>query len=143
MGTDEAAEACAALQRSDRVRNAGARVARRAVRRHLLLTGAFLALAVVTVGVIDSWVQQNWAQSVSIGLVFVLLTVGLLRVDRAASVRAVPARVPLFVALLVSGFAAIAVGAVADHYATRSVAVAAAAGAAFAVWAVVGWWVGR
>lgn len=116
---------------------------RRRARRHVLLRGAFMALAVVPAGFVYWWLPDGWWRSIGFGAVVAVLMQATAILDRASSAGGSRVRIPVWAMLLVSGLTAVAVAALTDQFVARYLALAAAAVAVMVVWAIVGWWVGR
>lgn len=123
--------------------NADLPTARRRVRIHMLLKGAFVALSAFVVGTVNEWLPAGWTQPVVIGLIVALLGLAMQYADQPTSDQRARVRAAGWVALVVSALAGMAVAVLADQVVATYLAVVAAAAAVMSVWAVVSWWVSR
>ncbi len=138
------------LRRVEHLKDVASRAARQAVRRRMMILGAWGAVFIVIVGLADAWASTRWAWWIAVVVPAYIVLRVLLRVERSSATVALAKPVRriviltvvldlIGVALLVPLHLLMVQPLVGDGF--GSVAITAAA--MFSVWTLSAWWTTR
>jgi hypothetical protein len=108
----------------------------------MLLLGLAASSLMLLTAAADVWLPLQWLRTMTTSAAAVAVITAVAWGERTRSVRAVPARRPLLVTFLVTALVVVPILYLGRNFPGGYATVSAAA-AAFAVWAVGAWWVGR